>query len=506
MSTNTVQVKQLSDELGVAFGTSGVRGLVKDLTPTLCFAFVRSFLQRVCPSASSVAIGMDLRPSSPEIAKACLLAVESFGVDVVFCGAVPTPALAFYAMQNNMPSVMITGSHIPFDRNGIKFYRSDGEISKPDEEAIMSGLVDLPDFLSEQAALLVLPVVDYSAIEYFKQRYTSLFPSNMLEDKRIGVYEHSSVARDVIKELLAHFGAEVVSLERTETFVPIDTEAVSEEDVQKGLNWSKEYKLDAIISTDGDGDRPLIANEKGEWLRGDILGVLCADYLQASHVVAPVNVNTVLELEGQKQPLARISLRTKIGSPYVIAGMDMLLNQSPDARLVGYEANGGFLVGSDFVVNNETLHALPTRDCVLPALIVLAMSFEQARPVSQLTNEFSKRFTASDRMKDIPTDVSRKLIADIKVSKDEQAELLAAIAQSGERLEVVAIDETDGLRMTLNTNDIVHLRPSGNAPELRCYVESDQRNKADIMVYVVLDYVKKTPSAQLSHINKLRSQ
>jgi phosphomannomutase len=472
MSTNALQVKQLSDELGVAFGTSGVRGLVKDLTPALCFVFVRSFLQTVCPSASSVAIGMDLRPSSPDIAKACLLAVESFGAQVVFCGALPTPALAFYAMQNNMPAVIITGSHIPFDRNGIKFYRPDGEISKADETSVMDGLVKVPESLSEQAAQLALPVTDYSAIELFKQRYTLLFPSTMLQGKRIGVYEHSSVARDVIKELLAHFGAEVISLERTETFVPIDTEAVSEEDVQKGLNWSKEYKLDAIISTDGDGDRPLIANEKGEWLRGDILGVLCADYLVATHVAAPVNVNTVLELRSELQNLERKTLRTKIGSPYVIAGMEELLQLAPDARVVGYEANGGFLVGADFVVNNQVLHALPTRDSVLPALIILAMTHEQARPVSQLTDGYPERYTASDRIKDIPADVSKQLIEDIKTSKAKQTALLAAIAQEGEVLEVVSIDETDGLRMTLNSGDIVHLRPSGNAPELRCYVEA----------------------------------
>lgn len=472
MSTNAVQVKQLSTELGVAFGTSGVRGLVKDLTPALCFAFVRSFLQTVCPSASSVAIGMDLRPSSPDIARACLLAAESFGAKVVFCGPLPTPALAFYAMQNNMPAVMITGSHIPFDRNGIKFYRPDGEISKADEASIMDGLVQVPEFLSEQAAQFALPAADYSAIELFKQRYTSLFSSNMLQGKRIGVYEHSSVARDVIKALLTHFGAEVISLERTETFVPIDTEAVSEEDVQKGLNWSKAYKLDAIISTDGDGDRPLIADENGEWLRGDILGVLCADYLAATHVAAPVNVNTVLELRGKLQNPERISLRTRIGSPYVIAGLEDLLQQFPDARVVGYEANGGFLVGADFVVNGETLHALPTRDSVLPALIVLAMSFEQVRPISQLTDDYPQRYTASDRIKDIPTDASRNLIADIKTSKAKQTELLSAIVQDGDVLEVVSIDETDGLRMTLNNGDIVHLRPSGNAPELRCYVES----------------------------------
>lgn len=487
MSANAVQVKQLSDELGVAFGTSGVRGLVKDLTPALCFAFVRSFLQTVCPSATRVAIGMDLRPSSPEIAKACLLAVESFGADVVFCGALPTPALAFYAMQNTMPAVMITGSHIPFDRNGIKFYRPDGEISKADEASIMNGIVEVPAFIADQAAQLVLPVVDPSAIAFFKQRYQSLFPSTMLQGKRIGVYEHSSVARDVIKTLLAHFGAEVISLERTETFVPIDTEAVSEEDVQKGLNWSKEHKLDAIISTDGDGDRPLIANEKGEWLRGDILGVLCADYLQATHVAAPVNVNTVLELRGTLQRPERISLRTRIGSPYVIAGMEDLLQQSPEARVVGYEANGGFLVGADFVVNGETLHALPTRDSVLPALIVLAMSFEQARPISQLTAEFPARFTASDRIKDIPTEVSRQLIADLKISKEKQTELLSVIAQQNEVLEVVSIDETDGLRMTLSNGDIVHLRPSGNAPELRCYVEASSLKIAGLLVAIFLN-------------------
>lgn len=489
----TVAVKQLSDELGVAFGTSGVRGLVKDLTPTLCFAFVRSFLQEVCPTATQVAVGIDLRPSSTEIAKACLAAIEACGAKAIYCGPLPTPALAFYAMQNNMPAVMITGSHIPFDRNGIKFYRPDGEISKADEISIMNGLVEVPEFVSAQTAQLVLPVIDHSAIELFKQRYTSLFPSNMLQGKRIGVYEHSSVARDVIKELLAHFGAEVISLERTETFVPIDTEAVSEEDRQKGLNWAKEHKLDAIISTDGDGDRPLIANEKGEWLRGDILGVLCANYLKATHVAAPVNVNTVLELEGEKQTPKRVNIRTRIGSPYVIEGMEELLKEMPTASVVGYEANGGFLVGSDIQINDKTLNALPTRDSVLPALIILAMSFEQSRAISQISLEFASRFTASDRIKNIPTEVSHRLIADIKTNKEKKAELLACIikdgAEEGEALEVIGIDETDGLRMTLNNGDIVHLRPSGNAPELRCYIESDDQKKVDAMTSPLLDQI-----------------
>lgn len=489
--TNKIHVKTLSDELGVSFGTSGVRGLVKDLTPELCFGFVCSFLENVCPQTKQIAVGIDLRPSSPEIAKACLAAIEASGTQAVYCGGLPTPALAFYAMQNNMAAVMITGSHIPFDRNGIKFYRPDGEISKADEASIMNGDVSISTGLAKQVEQAILPVVSNDAIELFKTRYTTLFPADMLQGKRIGVYEHSSVARDVIKALLAQFGAEVVSLERTETFVPIDTEAVSEEDKQKGLDWSKQYNLDAIVSTDGDGDRPLISDESGHWLRGDILGVLCADYLAATHVAAPVNVNTVLELRGELQNPKRVTLRTKIGSPYVVAGMEQLEQDAQNTGLesvsiVGYEANGGFLVGSDMQVNKQILHALPTRDSVLPILIVLAMSHQQQRAISQLTSEFAPRFTASDRIKDIPTDVSKQLIADLKASKAKQTELLQAIAKQDETLEVVSIDETDGLRMTLNNGDIIHLRPSGNAPELRCYVESKSQNNADKMVDTIL--------------------
>lgn len=491
MTLKAFKVKQLSDELGVAFGTSGVRALVKDLTPALCFAFVRSFLQTVCPTADKVAIGIDLRPSSPNIAKACIIAAESYGAEVVYCGDIPTPALAFYAMQNRMPAVMITGSHIPFDRNGIKFYRPDGEISKEDEVAILDGNVEIPDSIVDQVTQLALPQLDTSAIEAFKQRYTSLFPENMLQGKRVGVYEHSSVARDVIKDLLAHFGAEVISLERTDTFIPIDTEAVSEEDVRKGLNWAKDYLLDAIVSTDGDGDRPLIANEKGEWLRGDILGVLCTNFLDATHVAAPVNVNSVLELEGAKQVPERISLRTKIGSPYVIEGMETLAESSANASVVGYEANGGFLVGSDILLNEKILKALPTRDSILPALIVFSMSHEENKPISCLSENFAARFTASDRIKDIPTTVSRQLILDLKTDLEKQQLLLNAITGEGPALTIESFDETDGLRMTLNSGDIVHLRSSGNAPELRCYVETNNDWQSIEIVKKIIDSINR---------------
>lgn len=484
-------VKQLSDELGVAFGTSGVRGLAKNLTPELCFIFVKSFLRGVCPNVAQVAVGIDLRPSSPCIAKACLAAIEASGAQAIYCGALPTPALAFYALQNNMPAVMITGSHIPFDRNGIKFYRPDGEISKADELMIMEGNVSIPNLLADTLRLKTLPPANNSAVELFKARYTKLFPMEMLQGKRIGVYEHSSVARDVITDLLVYFGADVISLDRTETFVPIDTEAVSEEDKQKGLDWAKKYELDAIVSTDGDGDRPLIANEKGEWLRGDVLGVLCANYLKATHVVAPINVNTVLELESEKEDYLRVCLRTKIGSPYVISGMEGLLAQDSKAKIVGYEANGGFLVGSDFLINGEILKALLTRDSLLPIMIILVQSKENNCLVSQLSLNFSPRFSASDRVKDVSHCSSSRLLSELKENHVIRKEFLSWLSLDDLSLNIIDCNETDGLRLELSNNDVVHLRASGNAPELRCYSESSEQYRAQEIVDKVLMNIRR---------------
>ncbi|MCV5942142.1 phosphomannomutase, partial [Escherichia coli] len=84
----------------------------------------------------------------------------------------------------------------------------------------------------------------------------------------------------------------VVSLGRTDKFVPIDTEAVSESDREKAKKWIKEHELDLIFSTDGDGDRPLVSDENGCWLRGDILGLLCSWALKAEAVAIPISCNT----------------------------------------------------------------------------------------------------------------------------------------------------------------------------------------------------------------------
>jgi phosphomannomutase len=135
--------------------------------------------------------------------------------------------------------------------------------------------------------------------------------------------------------------------------------------------------------------------------------------------------------------------------------------------VVGYEANGGFLLGSDIVRNRITLSALPTRDAILPMLALLTLAKQRARPMSELASALPARFTASDRIQQVPTEVSRELIAALASDSQQAAALMAP--DSGP---VAAQDSTDGLRLTFGNGDVVHLRPSGNAPELRCYAEA----------------------------------
>jgi phosphomannomutase len=455
---NVLPLQDLALQSGVAFGTSGARGKVVDMTPELCHAYTTAFINAVVPKASTIVLGHDLRPSSPSIATACAAAIQSLGIDVVYGGALPTPALALYAAQTGSPAIVVTGSHIPFDRNGIKFYKEDGEITKADERSMLDFLVGLPKGLQ----LPHLPQPDPRVQQAYLDRYIQFFGAEALQGKTIAVYEHSSVARDVLRNILEALGAQVISLGRTDVFVPIDTEAVRHEDIEQAREWAELHDFDAIVSTDGDADRPLIGDEKGEWLRGDVVGILCAQYLQATAVVTPVSSNSALE---RTQSFARVT-RTRIGSPYVIEGMQQAAKEGAEL-VVGYEANGGFLLGSQVLQNGRRLGPLPTRDAVLPMLALLCGAKAQTLKMSELGLRLPKRYTASDRIQNFPTKQSRELIARLREDKTLLRELLAP--QGGP---VEMIDETDGLRVHFASGDIVHLRPSGNAPELRCYAES----------------------------------
>lgn len=475
-----IDIKAMIAGSGVAFGTSGARGLVASMSDEVCAGYTLAFLHglELTGPGRRIALGMDLRPSSPRIAAACAASIRQAGCEPVFCGVLPTPALAWYALSAQIPAIMVTGSHIPFDRNGIKFYRPEGEITKADEAAMTAMQVDAADIdVEAESARLASQQCASPALLAYERRYTSLFPDNLLGGMRIGVYEHSSAARDSLLWILDALGAETISLGRTDTFVPIDTEAVSAEDRQRGRDWAQQYQLDAIVSTDGDGDRPLIADENGEWFNGDIVGLLTARCLGADTVVVPVSCNTAIEACGW----FRRVIRTRIGSPYVIAGMEQALAEGAGG-IAGFEANGGFLAGEGLHVHNRRLAALPTRDAVLPILAVLGQAGKAG--LAGLRSQLPPRFTASDRLQDVAPTASRMLVE--RLQHDAAApQALWGESQSG----IAGCDLTDGLRLTFDNGEIVHLRPSGNAPELRCYAEADNMDRARALVAQTLQRI-----------------
>ena len=490
MQIQTVNISNLMAQSGVAFGTSGARGPVVAMTDAVCFAYTAAFLQHMAnvgefAEGAQVALAGDLRPSSPRILAACAAAVRAQGGVPVFCGYVPSPALALYAFSKKMPSLMVTGSHIPDDRNGIKFNRVAGEVLKPDEAGIKAQQVDMPSGLFDAAGALVVPqplppVVDVTG--GYLARYVQFWGTSALQGMRVGVYQHSAVGRDVLVSLLNELGADVTVLGRSSTFIPVDTEAVRPEDVALARQWAVQHKLDAIVSTDGDSDRPLLADEHGEWLRGDVLGILCGHYLGAQCLATPVSSNTALEKSGWFAH----TLRTRIGSPFVIEAMQTALERGLEG-VCGYEANGGFLLMSGVQVDGRTLGPLPTRDAVLPMVAVLASARAKGCSVSGLLDALPARFTCSDRIQNFPTELSQTRLSHLQSGseldqKSAFEKLFGSISGN-----VQSLNATDGLRVTFENAEVIHLRPSGNAPELRCYTEADSARRAAAINMAVLD-------------------
>ncbi|SDN72501.1 phosphomannomutase [Methylobacterium phyllostachyos] len=452
------------------FGTSGLRGLVTDLVGGPSYAYACAFFRSVPvgDGRRDVVIGRDLRDSSPGIAATVARAAAAEGFTAIDCGALPTPALALEAQRRGACAVMVTGSHIPEDRNGLKFYRPEGEITKADEAAILAALGDITEADAAPDAPGATPEPD--AVARYRQRYGAAFAPDILQGLRVAVYQQSSVARDLLTDLLAGFGAQVTPIGRSDTFVPIDTEAHRPEDIAFIAEVMTSGAYDALVTTDGDADRPLIADGTGRILRGDVLGLITARFLGADAVVVPVTAGSALEQSGG---FARV-VRTKVGSPFVIAGMEQA--QAAGARIiVGFEANGGFLLGSDVVRDGRTLPALPTRDAMLPILATLAAARAAGTALADLVASLDAGEMASDRLPNTPAERSGAFLDRLRDAAFRD-EFLRPVGVPQD------VDQQDGIRIGLDGGRTIHFRASGNAPELRCYAEAKTARDAQDLV------------------------
>jgi phosphomannomutase len=519
--TSSVQFRGRPAPVPLAFGTSGLRGLVVDITDMEAYINTRGFLAHAAAQpGETVVLGGDLRPSTPRIAAAVMRACLDAQCAVLFGGTVPTPALMAFAVARGCLSVMVTGSHIPFDRNGIKFNVRAGEVLKADEPAILAHVAavraavyaeDRATSLFDDAGAFVaphlrpdLPAVEPAVAAQYRARYLDFFGADALAGCTVVFFQHSAVGRDLIVDLLRALGATVHPAARSDTFVPIDTEAISDArlaDLQRIADDARRAhgRIDAIVSTDGDSDRPLLVaidharDARVHFLGGDLLGVLVADWLAATHVAVPISTNDCCDLHLARRAVA--VAKTMIGSPYVVRAMlDIAAAAAaPDAKVVGWEANGGFLVGTPFARAGRTLAPLLTRDAVLPIVACLRASVEQRRSLVELFAALPARFSKASLLDNFARASAQALLAlfarpgganDVDIVGVER--LRAALAQAFTAADgfaaPVRVDWTDGVRVWFANGDIAHIRPSGNAPQLRIYAVADTQARADDIV------------------------
>ena len=533
----------------LAFGTTGLRGLVKDITDLEAYINVKAALRYLLDVGDirinkKVLIGGDLRPSTDRIMRACVQAIVDSDCQVENAGKIPTPALIAHAIFTKRAGVMVSGSHIPFDRNGIKLNKSVGEILKSDEVGISREIDRVRaeeysrsanDSAFDAAGMLKrppdLPPRDRAAEEAYVHRFTRGFPCDRLTGVRVLVYQHSAVGRDILPRILNELGAEVITAGRSETFVPIDTENITDEQLTRLEDLAAAAKasgqpLNAIVSTDGDSDRPLVTavlsdteikpgGRRVRFLPGDLLGIIVAEYLRADAIAVPISANDAVE---RRMKQCGASLRkTKIGSPYVVSALDELRRTEEFARIVGWEANGGFFTASDIQLSAGILPALPTRDSTLPILATLFAAGEQGIGLSTLWDRLPARFGRAGLLDNIPPGVSHAILAHlipagdiIEVEFDGPSRVVDCSETGSVRIplaepesknwqqskamlsrffepasgfdEIVRLNLLDGARIYFQNCDIVHIRPSGNAPQLRIYAVSDSQARADEIV------------------------
>lgn len=576
MKSNTLRANLEYEPMPLKFGTSGRRGQVAHLTQLEIYINALAELEYLLSmpvSSGGIQKGdpfyfaHDLRPSSTqfvplqggrgEIAQAVERAIQDAGLCPINLGALPTPALTYFALQQGKGSIMVTGSHIPFDRNGYKTNSSIGELLKQDEAPINSRA----EIVRQRIYAQPFAESIFNGNGLFKEGHRELSPPNPagrlaylqryaefftpLRGYRLLVYQHSAVGRDLLVEILQQLGAEAIPAGRSETFVPIDTENIDAEQlaaIQSVTDRAiaEHGSFHAVISTDGDSDRPLIlgltpshsSESKKQQVRffsGDLVGMVVADFLKADAVVVPISCNDAIDMGSLKD---RLEPKTRIGSPYVVAGMQAALRKGRKA-VCGWEANGGFLTGSDFERNGRILKALPTRDALLPILGVLAAMDEKKISLVDLFSQLPHRFSRAALLRDFPRAASLRILerfspenpgtrtvtfasgapqllnADgaVMTVTDAQLQKVETIRKELETClnpglgfgKIARLDYTDGLRIHFDNREVAHIRPSGNADELRIYAVADAYSRAEAIARLGVE----EPNGLLRQLEKM---
>ena len=441
------------------FGTNGIRGIFSE-DFTLEFVHDMTLAIGTYFKKGPVLIGYDGRDSSPVICKVVSSALNSIGIDCNVAGIVPTPCLEFAVKTLGYSGgIMITASHNPSEYNGIKPAANDGvEISRDDELVIED--IFLQKKWIQNSKNWGSTGKEERAIDVYLKGIISHIDSKLIESK------HFKVVLDLGNGAQAVSAPDFCKMLQCETFLineNIDGSFPGRGSEPTPQNLSKlsetviANNADVGIAFDGDGDRSIFCDNKGNILTGDKSALALMRHILKKNPNSLVV--TCLNSGSNTEVLAREFnskvIRTKVGSVEVSRKM------VPTDALIGFEENGGFMYGK----HNQV------RDGCMTLALMLDLLATSGKSIYEDVTSLPHSFTTKDKITCSPENVS-KLIMSLKN-------------------EFPNSDTTDGIKITIDPKNWVMIRPSGTEPIVRVYAESESQEKLDALMS---EYIQKVNS------------
>jgi len=363
------------------FGTDGIRGVANidpitvDMATKLGRAIAYVFKKE--DRRHKIVIGKDTRLSGYMLESAMMAGICSMGVDVMLVGPLPTPGIAFIATSMRADAgVVISASHNPYQDNGIKFFSRDG-FKLPDETE-----KDIENFIFEDRDPTHRPTASDigkayridDAIGRYIVFVKNTFPGDLtLDGLKVAVDCANGAAYKVAPEVLYELGADIftVGVKPNGENINDNCGALYPEVIAKTVI---EHGADIGIAIDGDGDRCILVDEKGNIVDGDSIMAICADALlkegklHKKTLVATIMSNTGLD-EVVRQRGGEV-IRTDVGDRYIVKEM----------------LRGGYNFGGEQSGHLLFFDHTTTGDGIISALQVLAIMKKENKPLSELAN------------------------------------------------------------------------------------------------------------------------
>ena len=439
------------------FGTNGIRGVFSE-DFTLEFVHDMTLAIGTYFKLGPILIGFDGRESSPVICKVISSALNSIGINCNVAGIIPTPCLEFAVKTLGYTGgIMITASHNPPQYNGIKPAAKDGvEISREDE-LIIEDIYIQKNWLKNTKTWGKTDT-EKRTIETYLKGIISQVDSKLIESKNFKVVLDlgngvQAVSAPDFCEML-HCETLLVNQNIDGSFPGRGSEPTPE-NLSVLSKTVIENNADFGIAFDGDGDRSIFCDNKGNILTGDKSALLLTRHILKKNpnslIITCLNSSSNIEVIAEK--FNSKVIRTKVGSVEVSRKM-----VATDA-LIGFEENGGFMYGKHNQVRDGCM-----------ALALMLELLATGKPLSEEIASLPPSFTTKDKISCSPENVS-KLILSLKE-------------------EFPSSDTTDGIKIIIDSKNWVMIRPSGTEPIVRIYAEAESQENLDALMSKYLKKVK----------------